>query len=50
MRKSPLEKPQMKINSLKKLKHGYLFHTFKGTVRNPTLSSYNEGSIQITLL
>ena len=50
MRKSPLEKPQIKLNSLKNLKHGYLFHTFKGTVGNPTLPSYNEGSIQITLL
>ena len=48
------EKPQTKKNSLKKQKHGYLFHTwsdkaFKGTVVNRTLPSLHGGSLEITL-
>ena len=44
----------MKINSLKKQKHGYLFNTrsdkaFKGTVVNKALPSLHGGSLEITL-
>ena len=43
----------MKINSLKKQKHGYLIHTwsdndFKGTVVNRALSCFYRGSLEIT--
>ena len=43
------ENPQMKINSLKKQKHGYLIHTwsdkaFKGIVVNRALPSLLGGS------
>ena len=57
MRKSLLlfaEKPQIKINSLKKQKHGYLMHTwsdkaYKGTIVNQALSYFHGGSLEITL-
>ena len=47
------DKPQMKINSLKKLKHGDLIHTwsdkaFKGTVVNRALTSLHGESLEIT--
>ena len=49
------ENSQMKINSLKKLKHWYLIHTwsdkaFKGTVVNRTIPSLHKGSFEITLI
>ena len=48
------EKPQVKINSLKKHKHWYLIQTwtdkaFKGTFVTRTLPSLQEGSLKITL-
>ena len=47
-------KSQMKMNSLKKQKHGYLNHTwsekaFKGSLVNRGLPSLHKGSIEITL-
>ena len=48
------EKPQLKINNLKKKKHWYLIHTwsdksFDGTIVNGALSNLNEGLHEITL-
>ena len=48
------EKPQMKINSLRKQKHWCIVHTrsdkaFKGTVVNQALSSLHEGILKIML-
>ena len=44
----------MKINSLKKCKHGYLIHTwsdkaYNGTVVNRTFPSFYGGSLELTL-
>ena len=53
---SPLfaEKPQVKINCLNKLKHGYLIHiwldkAFKGSDVNRALPSLHGGSLEFTL-
>ena len=47
MRKSLLQRHQ--INSLEKLKHLYLIHTFKGTVVNQALRSLHGGSHEIRI-
>ena len=55
MRKSHLqEKQQLKINSLKKSKQGYIIQTWsdialKGTIVNRTFPSLNRGSLETTL-
>ena len=43
------KKPQIKINSLKKLKKENLIQTLNGTVVNRALPSSNERSFKITL-
>ena len=43
------EKPQMKINSLKKHKHTLSDKSFKCTIVNRTLSYFIKGSLEITL-
>ena len=40
---------QIEISSLKKQKHEFLIHAFKGTVVNRTLPSLHGGSFEITL-
>ena len=44
-----VEKSQLKIISLQNHKHSYLIHTWSDKTFNPTLSSLNEGSLEITL-
>ena len=47
------KEPQIKINNVKKQKHGYLIHTwsdkaFEGSVVNRALSSFLGGSLEYT--